>query len=72
MDNSSDSFGLVADWVAVTRRWRSNSPATRGRGCDFGHQPRDWASSCIKSERDPCYLWLLTTDNTEIIQKDHC
>ena len=48
VDNSSDSVGLVADWIAVTRGWRSDSPAARCCGGDPDHQPRDWSSSCLK------------------------
>jgi len=41
VDNSGDSVGLVADWVAITRRRRSHSPAA-GRCCGYpDHQPRD-------------------------------
>lgn len=40
VDNSGDSFGLVADWPAL-KCWRQpHPPAARGsRGC-FDHQPR--------------------------------
>ena len=65
VDNSSDSVGLVADWIAVTRRWRSHPPAACSRGGDSNHQPRDWPTSCINPHEVPCCLWLLTTDNTD-------
>src|ERR1051326_6577448 len=60
VDNSGDSFGLVADWVAVTRRWRTYSPAAGGGGNNPGHQPRDWTTRRINPKKDPCYLWLVT------------
>ena len=52
MDNFSDSVGLVADWIAVTRRWRSHPPAARRGGCDSNHQPRDWPPSRIKAGKN--------------------
>ena len=50
LDNSGDSLGLVANWVAITRRWRFDSPAARSGGCDFGHQPRYWSTSCLNPQ----------------------
>ena len=66
VDNSGDSFGLVADWVTVTRRRRSYSPAAGGSGSDSNYQPRHRSQSRLIHINDPCYLWLaLTADNTD-------
>jgi hypothetical protein len=47
LDNSGDSFGLVADWVAITRRRRFDSPAARRSGCDSDYQPRNGPTRCL-------------------------
>src|SRR6185503_7180692 len=49
VDNSGDSFGLVADWSAITRRRRSYSPAAGRCGCRSDHQPRHWTQSRLGS-----------------------
>jgi len=37
VDNFGNSVGLVADWIAVTRGWRSDSPAACRCGGDPDH-----------------------------------
>ena len=50
MDNSSDSVGLVADWIAVARWWRSHPPVARRGGSDSDHQSSHGSSSCINPQ----------------------
>jgi hypothetical protein len=49
VDNSGDSLGLVADWVAVARWWRSHPPASRRSSCNSDYQPRDWQKGCLEN-----------------------
>ena len=53
VDNSGDSFGLVVNWIVVTRGWRSYPPAAGGRRCYFDHQPRDWPPRCLSRAVNP-------------------
>ena len=52
VDNSGDSVGLVADWVAITRRRRSHSPAAGRCGNHPGHQPCDRTARGLKFATD--------------------
>jgi hypothetical protein len=45
VDNSRDSVGLVADWLAFECWGQSHSPTTRSRRGCFDYQPRDRATS---------------------------
>lgn len=56
VDNSGDSVGLVADWLAFECWRRAHSPAAGGRCGRFDHQPRNWATSCLVCVC-LCYLW---------------
>src|SRR5215212_6011478 len=57
VDNFGDSVGLVANWVAVTRRRRSYPLAAGSSGGDPDYQPRHGSQSRL-IRKDPCYLWL--------------
>lgn len=47
VDNSGDSVGPLANWLAV-ERWRQPYPPAPRSGRDrFGHQPGDWSSSSL-------------------------
>ena len=51
MDNFGNSVGLVADWIAVARGWRSDSPAACRCGGDSNHQSCDWSTSRINPQK---------------------
>ena len=48
VDNIGNSAGLVADWVARTRRRRPHPPAAGCSGGNPDHQPRDWTSGSLR------------------------
>ena len=51
LDNSGDSVGVVVDWRAIARRWRTYPLAARG-GCDcVDNQFGDWAASGLSKKK---------------------
>ena len=47
VDNFGDSAGLVADWLALTRWWRSHPPVARGSRDYTGNQPGNRPASSL-------------------------
>jgi hypothetical protein len=47
VDNFGDSVGLVADWLALARWWRSHSPAARSSRDHISDQPGNRSTSCL-------------------------
>ncbi len=45
VDNSGNSVGLVADWLAFERWWRPHPLVARGRRGDTDHQPGNRSTS---------------------------
>src|SRR6185437_2709082 len=66
VDNSGDSFGLVAGWVADARRWRTYSPAAGGGGNNPGHQPRNRTACRLSPKKSVLSVAKSTADNTDL------
>src|SRR5829696_276473 len=47
VDNSGDSVGLVADWLAFARWWQPHPPAAGRSGGCAGNQSSDRTASCL-------------------------
>lgn len=52
VDNFGDSAGLVADWLALTRWWRSHPPVARGSRDYTGNQPGNRSTSRLAYKKN--------------------